>query len=187
MPPDTTVTESFLPTAATGGFPELKNHIRLLSSLPMSPIILESYSLQPPKEAQSLPISLASSFSLPTLAHPAPASPPSSMFLKHSQLLSTSGPLHVLCPPPGMTFLLIPVCLTPSTLSALGSNVTSPNALPRHALPAISPFLFDFLLSTYCHVTSPYLDICLLCFLYAPTPSPGPMTWLDLNISLWNE
>ena len=186
MPPDTTVPESFLPTADAGGFPELKNHIRLLPSLPMSPIILESYSLRPSKEAQSLPISLASSFSLPPLAHPAPASPPSSMFLKHSQLLSTSGPLHVLCPRPGMPFLLISVCLTP-TLSALSSNVTSPNASPPCSpshLPFPVQFPSQYLLS--CDL-SLFIYLPFMLFVHPPTPSPGPMTWLDLNISLWNE
>lgn len=119
----------------------------------MAPIILESYFLPAAAASPTLRPSLCPSpwhlfFLLLPFVHPAPGSAPSSVFLNHSQLLSTSGPLHVLCASPGMLFLLISACLT-LTLSALCSNVTSSECPLPHALPVSSPLLFDFLLSVY--------------------------------------
>lgn len=71
-----------------GAFQNLKN-----KKLPVAPIILEWSPLTPCSPARPNPSHLPGLLSLPLpLAHPAPASAPSSMLLKHTQLLSSNMP-----------------------------------------------------------------------------------------------
>ena len=64
------------------------------SPLFCSPLLHHSPCLQKPP--------LSSSSSSLSLAYSVPATPVSSLFLKHAKLVSASGPLHVLFPLPGM-------------------------------------------------------------------------------------
>lgn len=120
-----------------------------------------------------------------SLAHFAPATQVSSLFLQHATLILTSGPLHVLCPPPGMPF---PWLWNNSFLichSGLIPNVTSserPALATQGKLSSPTRIWFCFLhinsllskssLLVYWFIVSPSSPLdCLVC--PAPASVPG--------------
>lgn len=56
------------------------------------------------------------SLTLFPLIHSAPATPASLLFLDDAKFIPTSGPLHLLFPPPRKLFCQTIICLTPSKL-----------------------------------------------------------------------